>query len=68
MTRIEIPVEGMHCEGCEGAVSKALERLEGVRDAKADHREGRVRVSFDPARVDEQRLRARIEETGYEPR
>ena len=67
MTRIEIPVQGMHCDGCERAVSRALERLEGVRDANADHRAGRVRVSFDPERVDVPRLRAQIEETGYQP-
>lgn len=68
MTRTEIKVEGMHCTGCEHAVSSALERLEGVRDARADHEAGRVRVSFDPERVGEEELRRQIEETGYQPR
>lgn len=67
VTRIDIPVEGMQCEGCERAVSMALRRLEGVRDVTADHHQGRVRVSFNPERVDEQRLRTQIEETGYQP-
>jgi copper chaperone CopZ len=65
MTRIEITVEGMHCQGCERAVSAALERLAGVRDAHADHLQGRVRVSFEPERVSEQILRERIEEAGF---
>ena len=43
MTRREIPVEGMHCEACERAVESALSLLEGVREANADHRAGRVR-------------------------
>lgn len=68
MTRIQIDVEGMHCTGCERAVSSGLERLEGVREAQADHEAARVRVSFDPERVGEDELRQRIEETGYRPR
>lgn len=68
MTRkLEIPVEGMRCEGCARTLQLALEQLDGVRDATADFERARVQVRFDPARVDEQRLRARIQEAGYEP-
>jgi copper chaperone CopZ len=67
MTRIQIPVQGMRCEGCERTVQASLTKVDGVRDAKADHQAGRVQVSFDPERVDEQRLRAQIEEAGYPP-
>jgi copper chaperone len=67
MTRVEIAVMGMHCEGCEHAVQAALARMEGVRGAQADHKTNRVRVSFDPERVGEQRLRAQIKEAGYRP-
>lgn len=37
MPRIEIPVEGMTCEGCERTVQSALGSLGGVRTADADH-------------------------------
>lgn len=67
MPRIQIPVRGMQCVSCERTVQAALTEIEGVRDAEADHRVGRVRVSFDPEQVDEQRLRAGIEQAGYEP-
>lgn len=67
MSRILIPVQGMRCEGCEHAVQSALLRLEGVRDAKADRNADRVRVSFDPERIDEPRLRAEIAKLGYQP-
>jgi copper chaperone CopZ len=67
MTRLEIPVAGLHCEGCERALQAALGRLEGVRHAVADHRAQRVRVSFDPERVDERRLRETIEACGCTP-
>lgn len=68
MTRTEISVEGMSCESCERALSAALERLEGVRGASADHRARRVRVSFDSGLVSEDGLRQRIQDSGFEPR
>lgn len=68
MARTEITVEGMHCEGCERAVSAALERLDGVRGADADRDAERVRVSFDPDLVSEERLRERIEDAGFQAR
>lgn len=67
MRRLEIPVEGMHCEGCARTLKLVLERLDGVRDAKVDFASSRVRVSFDPDRVDAGRVRAQIEQAGYEP-
>jgi copper chaperone len=67
MTRVEIPVQGMSCGGCERAVQAALSQLEGVSSAEADHTAGRVRVSYDPGQVDEQRLRTQIEDAGYQP-
>jgi copper chaperone CopZ len=66
MARVEIPVEGMHCGGCERTLSTALKRLDGVRDAQADRVAGKVKVSFDEARVREGDLREQIEQVGYE--
>ena len=67
MARLEIPSEGMHCEGCARTLQVALERLDGVRGAKADFASSRVRVSFDPGRVDARQVRAQIEQAGYRP-
>ena len=67
MRRLEIPVEGMHCDGCARTLQVVLERLDGVRVAKADFASSRVRVSFDPDRVDAEQLRAQIERAGYQP-
>ena len=67
MTRLEIPVEGMHCDGCARTISIALQRVEGVRDAKAEFDSGLVRVSLDPQRVSEEQIRETIEACGYRP-
>jgi copper chaperone CopZ len=67
MTRIEIPVEGMRCEGCARSLQFALQRLEGVHDARADFAAGRVRLSLDRERVSEQQVRETIELCGFRP-
>lgn len=66
MTRTELTVKGMTCGGCEQRVAQVLTSLEGVRSANADRKAERVLVEHDPARADEQALRARVIEAGYE--
>lgn len=66
MAKTELTVKGMTCGGCEQRVAQVLTQLEGVRSAKADRAAERVVVEHDPARADEQALRARIAEAGYE--
>lgn len=60
-----IAVGGMVCGACERRISAALARLDGVSDAKADHRAERVSIRYDPERVDEGVLRERIEGCGF---
>lgn len=65
--RLNIPVQGMNCEGCAQALSTALQRMEGVHDAKSDFESARVRVRIDPAQVSEQEVYEVIRACGYEP-
>lgn len=65
MEQVTLRVSGMHCDGCESRVEKALGRLDGVRRASADHSSGEVRVAFEPARTSAQELRDCIERAGY---
>lgn len=65
MEQITFRVTGMHCEGCESRVQRALGRLNGVRRATANHQSGEVRVAFDPATTNTQALRHCIEAAGY---
>ena len=43
---IIVDVEGMMCEHCEKRVRKALEKLEGVASASADHKAGTASVTL----------------------
>ncbi|MDP9443935.1 MAG: cation transporter [Actinomycetota bacterium] len=62
---ITLQVEGMSCAGCEHRLGVALQRLEGVQDATADHRTGTVRVRFDPDATGTEALVDRVVTAGY---
>jgi copper chaperone CopZ len=62
---VTLQVEAMSCTECEQRLGKALRRVDGVREATADHRTGQVRVRFDPAITDRAALTAQIDTAGY---
>lgn len=66
MTKIEIPVKGMHCEGCERTLALALTRLDGVREARPDRVAERVIVHYDPEQVSVETLQEQIDLCGFE--
>lgn len=43
---IEIKVNGMSCEHCNMRVKKALEKVEGVKEAKTDYKKGNAVVTL----------------------
>ncbi|WP_254768890.1 heavy-metal-associated domain-containing protein [Salinilacihabitans rarus] len=66
MERTTLPVDGMACDGCERNVTEALESLEGVSSATADHEAGEVRVEHDESLVDDETIAGAVEDAGYE--
>ena len=66
MEQTTLEVTGMSCDGCERNVVEALEALEGVSSATADHESDEVRVEHDEATLDEGDLGTTIENAGYE--
>ncbi len=57
-------VMGMMCPHCEARVKAAIEELDGVNEASADHKTGKVRVSCD-AFVKDSDIISKIEGAGY---
>lgn len=57
-------VQGMMCPHCEASVKKALEAVEGVSTASADHTTGVVEVTL-TAPVEDSVLKATITDAGY---
>jgi len=66
VTRLELPVHGLHCSGCERSLEAAVRRLDGVVSAKADQAAQRLVVEILPGRADATAIRRRVEEAGFE--
>lgn len=60
-----LDVKGMMCEHCEARVKKALEAVEGVSAAVADHNKGTAVVTLSAPVADEV-LRKAVEDQDYE--
>ncbi len=64
-SKMEIAVNGMMCPRCEAHVKEALEKIEGVSEAQADHEANLVTLSVS-GEVKEEDLKTAVETAGYE--
>lgn len=64
--RVTLPVSGMTCAACQGAIDRALRRQPGVRDVSVNLLMRTASVAFDPTRVAPGELVATIRDAGYE--
>jgi copper chaperone CopZ len=58
--------EKMYCAGCEQRIGNALRRLAGVQAVRASADTQQVVVTFDPAQLRPEQVRAKLEQIGYE--
>ncbi len=58
-------VDGMMCHHCENAVKTALEKIDGISEALADHTQNKVTVKF-TSPVDDEIIIKAITDEGYE--
>ncbi|EJN60104.1 heavy-metal-associated domain-containing protein [Halogranum rubrum] len=58
-----LTVEGMSCGNCEAAVEEALEGVDGVTDATADHEQSSATVEGDADPLD---LVVAVDGAGYD--
>jgi copper chaperone len=65
MTTTTLKISGMTCGHCVAAVTKALEKQEGVASAKVDLQAGRAEVQFDESRTSASELASVIMDEGY---
>jgi copper chaperone len=60
-----LKVPDMTCGHCELSVQEALDELDGVERAKADHATSDVEVAYDEGKVSVEQMGEAIEEVGY---
>jgi len=64
--RATLKVSGMSCMGCENAIKRVLEQVQGVDEVVASHKNGTVEVTYDADRADPATFKAKIEGLGYQ--
>src|SRR4029450_4263528 len=62
--RVRLDIEGMTCASCAARIEKKLNKLDGV-EATVNYATEEAAVSFDPARVQLEKLIRTGEATGY---
>jgi len=66
MERLVVAIKGMACGACAGRVEAALRSMPGVSSAEVDLKAAEARVVIDPAVTDAEKVRRKINETGYQ--
>jgi copper chaperone len=66
MEKTVLKVNGMSCEHCVRAVTKAAEALTGVKKAAVDLKGGTVALEYDPGKIALDAVKAAITGEGYE--
>jgi copper chaperone len=63
--KVQLTVTGMTCGGCENAVTRAVQQLDGVQSVTASHAANQVEVTFEAGKVTAGMIRERIATLGY---
>ena len=64
LKRVEIPVLGLDCKACCLAAYEIVARLDGVEQATASFKEGRISALIDPKRIQITQIEAALKERG----
>jgi len=56
LTRVEIPVAGLDCKGCCLAAYESIAKIDGVEQATASFKDGKVTALIDPAKTNKAAL------------
>lgn len=66
MKKVEIKVEGMHCEGCSKRLTKVLNNIEGVNNAEVSLENKLANIEYDETIAKIEDFYKAIEDAGFE--
>ena len=66
MKKIEIKIEGMHCEGCSKRLTKVLSNVEGVNTAEVSLENKLADIEYDETIAKIENFYEAIEGAGFE--
>jgi len=62
---VEVSIQGMTCTGCEQTIQTGIIAIEGVKQVKANFKNGKAYVEFLPGIADTLRIKEKITASGY---
>lgn len=65
MKKINLEIEGMHCNSCAMSIDFDLEDLEGVNFAKTSYAKQVCEIEFDEEKIKVEELIQTVHKTGY---
>lgn len=65
MTDVKLNVPDMDCDHCVMTVTNAMKELAGVEDVQVSLADKQVDVRYDASKLNEQQIRAALDEAGY---
>ncbi|MEK6816566.1 MAG: heavy metal translocating P-type ATPase, partial [Nanoarchaeota archaeon] len=65
MKKIELQITGMHCASCSTLISKALMKIDGIKEANVNFSTSKATVSFDESKVKEEQMISAVKKRGY---
>ncbi len=68
MQKIILKISGMSCASCASSIEKALRKEKGVFEVSVNFASEKTFVQFDPEKIDIQKIKKIVKETGYEAR
>ena len=66
METVTMNVKGMTCGGCVASVTRVLKAVPGVESVDVKLQPGQATVRYDASKVELPRLKAAIEDAGYD--
>ena len=62
---IELTIQGMTCTGCEQTIQSGIGSIKGVKQVKANFKDGKAFVEFMPGIADTMQMKEKITASGY---
>ena len=62
---VELSIQGMSCTGCEQTIQSGISSIDGVKQVKANFKNGKAYVEFIPGIADTIRMKEKITSSGY---
>lgn len=63
--KIQLVISGMSCNGCAASIERVLNRLAGIKEAKASYPKEGATITFNEEIVSKEKIIETIESLGY---